>query len=427
MATAQVFYAQEPLKQVKVVLIFPVMEIPSEPIDLDNDELPAAPALSPPLKKTRKVNFEADGGVEEVDDDSMEELAAPSLFTPPTTSPGQPTANQGTLDPAVVQLLAGMLQKTENTLVGKMDQMQASQQTVLETVDAHTAQIASIEARLQLIETKQSQQTPQDVPPYVSQLQHEVKELTGQMHQLSRARAPSAPPHSQHGANPAEPPRGHRAASAPPLHSRALSQPSSSDVDWNHLVIGGWLTDTRRETVEAETKALVQAMGIQTDVLEVIVYGRRASTSHVRLRALPDSEAKRRLLQLKADNLDKHTIHSSSKNAWLTQHKSAHKRFNNRATKYVKDTLQTLVSPSSVDQFDVDWNRQILWLQDARVAASQAAALLAPSTDQLETLIYSDSRSQDTITFHVNLTRISTATQIPVPALKQALGNIQDE
>jgi hypothetical protein len=417
----------KPLKQVKVVLIFPVMEIPSEPIDLDNDELPAAPALSPPLKKTRKVNFEADGGVEEVDDDSMEELAAPSLFTPPTTSPGQPTANQGTLDPAVVQLLAGMLQKTENTLVGKMDQMQASQQTVLETVDAHTAQIASIEARLQLIETKQSQQTPQDVPPYVSQLQHEVKELTGQMHQLSRARAPSAPPHSQHGANPAEPPRGHRAASAPPLHSRALSQPSSSDVDWNHLVIGGWLTDTRRETVEAETKALVQAMGIQTDVLEVIVYGRRASTSHVRLRALPDSEAKRRLLQLKADNLDKHTVHSSGKIAWLTQHKSAHKRFNNRATKYVKDTLQTLVSPSSVDQFDVDWNRQILWLQDARVAASQAAALLAPSTDQLETLIYSDSRSQDTITFHVNLTRISTATQIPVPALKQALGNIQDE
>ena len=179
--------------------------------------------------------------------------------------------------------------------------------------------------------------------------------------------------------------------------------------------------------MEAETKALVQAMGIQTDVLEVIVYGRRASTSHVRLWALPDSEAKRRLLQLKADNLDKHTIHSSGKNAWLTQHKSAHKRFNNRATKYVKDTLQALVSPSSVDQFDVDWNRQILWLQDARVAASQAAALLAPSTDQLETLIYSDSRSQDTITFHVNLTRISTATQIPVPALKQALGNIQDE
>ena len=115
-------------------------------------------------------------------------------------------------------------------------------------------------------------------------------------------------------------------------------------------------------------------MGIQTDVLEVIVYGRRASTSHVRLWALPDSEAKRRLLQLKADNLDKHTIHSSGKDAWLTQHKSAHKRFNNRATKYVKDTLQALVSPSSVDQFDV----QILWLQDARVAASQAAALLAP-------------------------------------------------
>lgn len=422
MATAQAIKCSRPLNQVKVVLIFPVMEKPSEPIDLDNDELPAAPALSPPLKKTRKVNFEADG-VEEVDDDSMEELEVP-LFTPPTTGPAQPTANQGTLDPAVVQLLAGMLQKTENTLVGKMDQMQASQQTVLETVDAHTAQIASIEARLHLIETKQSQQTPQDMPPYVSELQHEVKELTDQMHQLSRARAPSAPPHSH---NPAEPPRGHRAASAPPLHSRALSQPSSSDVDWNHLVIGGWLTDTRREQVEAETKALVQAMGIQTDVLEVTVYGRRASTSHVRLRALPDSEAKRRLLQLKADNLDKHTIHSSGKNAWLTQHKSAHKRFNNRATKYVKDTLQTLVSPSSADQIDVDWNRQILWLHDARVAASQSAALLAPSADQLETLIYSDSRSQDTITFHVNLTRISAATQIPVPTLKQALGNIQDE
>ena len=153
---------------------------PPNGIDLDNDDLPAAPALSPPLRKTRKVNFKADGGIEEVNDDCMEEdLEAPSSTAPsPTNGPGQSLANLGTLDPAVVQLLAGMRRKTENTLVGKMDQTQASQQTVLETVNAQRAQIASIEARLQVIETKQSQQAPQDVPSYVSQLQHEVKELT---------------------------------------------------------------------------------------------------------------------------------------------------------------------------------------------------------------------------------------------------------
>ena len=158
-----------------------------------------------------------------------------------------------------------------------------------------------------------------------------------------------------------------------------------------------------------------------------MAYGPRASTCHVLLQALPDSAAKQRLLQLKATNQDKHILASSGKHAWLTQHKSAQKHFNNRATKYAKDTLQTLVCQSAPEELDLDWNRQLYWLRDSRVAAPQAVALFAPQTDDIETLTYSDPRSSDTLNFYINLTRISKTTQVPIPALKQALADIHKE
>ena len=86
----------------------------------------------------------------------------------------------------MLQLIPAMLQKMEHKLVRKMDQIQASQQTVLETVDSHTAQIASIDARVHLLETNQSQHTAHEVPQQVAQLQQDVKDLSDKMHDLSR-------------------------------------------------------------------------------------------------------------------------------------------------------------------------------------------------------------------------------------------------
>ena len=330
------------------------------------------------------------------------------------------------------------MQKMEHKLVQKLDLLQANQQTVLETVDAHTAQlaantskIASMNARIEHLEQSQSQHG--EAPNHVAKLQADFQDLAQQVHAITHHRAPSAPPTAARTpsfGNPNQP----RAASTSPVRQRSTSQslPTSStnsipEVDWNRLIVGGWHADTRRETVETEAKTLIQTMGIQDAVLETIVYGRRATTCHVVLQSLPDTEAKKRMLTWQSLHKDKYTVPSSNKSAWLTPHKSAQKRFKNRATKYATDVLHSLVAPDSSTQVDVDWNKQILWLDDLRVASFQRLDLSHDKTDEIQDHVYHDPRSKEELTIHFNLTRLSTATAKEVVELKQALTHWKTE
>eukprot|EP00438_Fugacium_kawagutii_P007037 Skav230653 [mRNA] locus=scaffold2103:257131:258459:- [translate_table: standard] len=413
----------------------------------------AAPTLSPPRKKTRGVSFSQNGGDEtnEDDDDDVQVLQGPQddqdvellheTGPRPLALPTQPSAAvpvQGMtghtpeqlmqMIPEFMEKMGSKIMNMETTLVQKLDQMQVSQRTVLETVDAHTAQIASIDARIQAIENHQ-QNSNHEVPTEVAQLQHQVQDLSVKMQELSQSRAQSAPPLRHRAAGI---PSTFRASSVSPGRQRpgeSLLAPASvlNDMDWNRLVLGGWHVDTRRETVEAEAKALLPALGLEAECRDLIVYGRRASTCHVLPHPLPEADAKRRLLKLKMDNQDKHVLRSSGKHAWLTQHKSAQKRLNNRATRYALELVKQLVGLSDSERLDVDWNKQILWLDDLRVAAFHATDLLAPDTAAIKALTYQDPRGDATLTFHINMTRLSSAAHKSIPALEEALSNSHAE
>lgn len=354
--------------------------------------------------------------------------ALSSAVLPDPGSNGHTPEQLMQLIPAFMEKMGSKIISMETTLVQKLDQMQVSQKTVLETVDAHTAQIASIDARIQAIENNQ-QQANQEVPTHVAQLQHQVQDLSVKMQELSQSRAQSAPSLRNRAASVAP---SLRASSVSPGRQRPTESTlaptsTSNDMDWNRLVLGGWHVDTRRETVEAEAKALLPALGLETGYRDLIVYGRRASTCHVLLHPLPEPEAKRRLLQLKMDNQDKHVFRSSGKYAWLTQHKSAQKRLNNRATRYAMELVKQMGGLSDSERLDIDWNKQVLWLDDLRVAAFHATDLLAPDADTIKALTYQDSRSQAALSFHINMTRLSSASHKSIPALEAALSHSHEE
>ena len=197
------------------------------------------------------------------------------------------------------------------------------------------------------------------------------------------------------------------------------------EVDWNRLIIGGWHLDTRREKVEAEAKDLLRTLGIQESVKEVIVYGRRASACHVLLEPQPAATAKNRLGAWISQHKDKHLIPSSGQPAWLTPHKSAHKRLKNRATKHAASLLESTLSQHSPEQTDIDWNKQILWHKDLRVLAFSKADLLAP-TNIIHEATYTDPRSGDELIFYIDLTRVAKITGKEVPALQAELHQKQE-
>eukprot|EP00438_Fugacium_kawagutii_P024151 Skav213836 [mRNA] locus=scaffold315:142106:146525:+ [translate_table: standard] len=395
-------------------------------------------AMSPPRKKTRHAGL--DGGELSDDDDddvvpvdAADEMPLPDFGAPrsPQTTPSMllAQANNAQTPEQLMQLLPAMLTGIQDNLGRKLDMLHASQQAILSTVDSHSsqlatnsAQIAQIDARMQVLETQQV--SNQDIHRQVAHLQHEFKGLSATVQELKRA--PSAPPMASRAHAPDLAPR---AASTSPLRPRHDFNPpmaptyAMGDMDWNRLILGGWHMDTRRETIENEAKTLLQTLDITNIVREVVVYGRRASTCHVLLQPLPESEAKRRLLKLKVENQDQHVLPSSGKKAWLTQHKSAQKRLNNRATKFASDLLQHVSGPSGSGRIDADWNKQILWLDDARMVAFKQSDLRANASDTIHATTYSDSKGSDHITFYLDLTRMSSATGKPIAALEQAVAS----
>ena len=388
----------------------------SSPIDIDaqEEERQRSPTIhlgSPPQKKSRGGELE-------------------------TSNPFQPLADPNESDTHhLVQMTHAFMQKMEHNLVQKLDLIQAQQKTISDTVDSHSAQLAinsseltSIQARLQALESC-PKASPGAEPSRINELQLEVSSLAQQVQEISRQRAPSAPPPTRTNPSRSEAPR---AATLSPIRSRASTSTSPQmamelEVDWNRLIIGGWHPDTRREKIESEAQDLIKKLGIQESVTDVIVYGRRASACHLILSPQPAAEAKRRMIAWQTQHKDKHTLPSSGKAAWMTPHKSAQKRLKNRATKYAANLLQSILDPANPEHLDIDWNKQILWYRDLRVIAFNKSDLLQPSGKPLHEAQYTDPRSQDELPFFLDLTRLSKLTGKEIPALQQSLRDPKPE
>jgi len=110
---------------------------------------------------------------------------------------------------------------------------------------------------------------------------------------------------------------------------------------------------------------------------------------------MPEPDAKRRVLTWQAQHKDKHLIPSSNTAAWMTPHKSAHKRLKNRATKYAASLLQSILHQTDPDQLDIDWNKQIIWYRDMRVVAFHKSDLLPGPDPANHEVTYTDPRNHD--------------------------------
>lgn len=330
----------------------------------------------------------------------------------------------------LIQMTHALVQRMEHNIGQKLDMIQAQQKTLTETVDQHTAQlasnsedIASINARVQTLENDPK------TSPHIEKLEIEMNNLAHQMQEFSRQRVSSAPPSSR---APLPPRDSSRASTLSPTRPRATVPAAHAasvdlEVDWNRLIIGGWHLDTRREKIESEAKQLLQAFGIQESVNELIVYGRRASACHVLLHPMPEPDAKRRVLTWHAQHKDKHLIPSSNTAAWMTPHKSAHKRLKNRATKYAASLLQSILHQTNPDQLDIDWNKQIIWYRDMRVVAFHKSDLLPGPDPANHEVTYTDPRNHDELSFLLGLRKLAKVTGEEIPALQQALRTLQSE
>ena len=236
---------------------FAPMNSPAKsPIDVAESPSPILePANSPTVTPPRK---KAKGDELEIGDMLGNALAAPS--------------DAGTHH--LIQMTHALVQRVEHNIGQKLDMIQAQQKTLTETVDQHTAQlasnsedIASINARVQTLENDPK------TSPHIEKLEIEMNNLAQQMQEFSHQRVSFAPPSSRASLPPRD---SSRASTLSPTRPRATVPAAHAasvdlEVDWNRLIIGG-----RREKIESEAKQLLQAFGIQESVNELIVYGRRA-------------------------------------------------------------------------------------------------------------------------------------------------------
>lgn len=370
----------------------------------------ASPSGAPPRKKVRgdAIDLEEEGPMEEPNQ-STRALSEPDAYK-------------------LMQQTHALVERMEQNFGHKLDSIQAQQKSIAQTVDQHTAQLASATDDIASIKHRvQSLEDHSKADPEVEKLELQVNQLAQQVQEFSQHRASSAPPPAR-----TPPPKeSWRSTTMSPSRPRpgAHSPPGDHvdlEVDWNRLVIGGWHLDTRREKIESEARQLLETFDIQASVAELIVYGRRASTCHVLLQPLPAHEAKRRIANVQAQHKDKHIIPSSGKAAWITPHKSATKRLKNRATKHAATMLESLLDKAT-EPIDIDWNKQILWAHDLRVVAFRKSDLLQNSDEAIHQANYLDPRQQDDIPFFFDLSKLSKLTNKEIPEIQQALRDLQLE
>lgn len=117
----------------------------------------------------------------------------------------------------LIQMTHALVQRVEHNIGQKLDMIQAQQKTLTETVDQHTAQlasnsedIASINARVQTLENDPK------TSPHIEKLEIEMNNLAQQMQEFSHQRVSFAPPSSRASLPQGTPPE--QALCLPPAH-----------------------------------------------------------------------------------------------------------------------------------------------------------------------------------------------------------------
>jgi hypothetical protein len=248
--------------------------------------------------------------------------------------------------------------------------------------------------------------------PRISNLEQQVKEL--------RAELKAATQHRGHdpvvgetrsdtvkGSEPPQMPRSDATRGPDPLQKddpwrqylrrddeavRELGPPSPmpvpfSDTNFSRLIVGGWDPDTKRAVIESDCETAIRSMD-GLSVQQIQVYGRRARVAHVVLEPLDAQAARERFYRLQSAYSNKLTLQSSGAKLWIAPARTQERRQKNRDTKRAMDLLSALAPDLFRENSDVDWARQVIWLQDRRVAAGSHASLRARPQDTIMTTTF---------------------------------------
>ena len=132
----------------------------------------------------------------------------------------------------------------------------------------------------------------------VKALEEKMEILQGQLGEMSK-REQDAPRTSA----PADPWANYFSRVPPPVSLQAPSGTSASqrahtrdEIDYSHLILGGWARDTKRQIVRAEVEEFVQRFQVP-DCNRTAVYGKRCRVAHCYLKPLPAPQAKERFFR----------------------------------------------------------------------------------------------------------------------------------
>ena len=201
--------------------------------------------------------------------------------------------------------------------------------------------VSGLHDRVAALETKS------DNDPRIGALERQLGELRAQVSALSGGGSSSVPRPLQ---PPPPPPRPAPRGADPWVHSdpwqkagqvpgekspqgsrRAASDPqpegldmSFPDTNFNRIIMGGWLEDTKRAQIETECWEAIAKMELV--VPNIAVYGKRGRTAHLLLPELPMREAKSRFYDLQTKYSNKLSLGSSDRALWLAPSRTRERR-----------------------------------------------------------------------------------------------------
>ena len=292
-------------------------------------------------------------------------------------------------NPASVPL---WVERIERNIGGQLGQL-------TEAIAGFHTTVGGMDRRLLALEER-----PPPTDPRVDRL---VEQMEGIQRQLQSGH-PAASRAYQH-----EPPGD--AADPPPGLRNYMGVPQGQDKNFSHLVLGGWPLDTPRGVLDADAWSFIRTWQVADaeQVDKVVVYGRRAQVAHVLLKTMPYEEAKERYYRLREAYNEKYQCQPGDL-LWLSPSKPLAARLRNKATKAARDKLELLCGGNQVakDSVDTDWGKQIVWLRDTRVAAGNAASLLAATGSRVVVRRWRAEQGEDML-FHFNVSAIASILESP--------------
>ena len=202
---------------------------------------------------------------------------------------------------------------------------------------------------------------------------------------------------------------------------QSLQSPSGflrDTKDFNHLVLGGWNRDTKRQLIESELDAFLQQHSIP-DLNRSVVYGKRASVAHCYLKNLPEQGAKERFFTLLPQPNKKFKLSSGSL-LWISPSKPLEVRMRNKVLGVaIQRLLRIFRMDINAGEVEIDWYQGVVWIGDRRMLALNDKGLFSrPDERCVETRITVDGFER---TVHFNLAAMHSMISIPIPDLEAAV------